>query len=465
MTTWKPDLSQADESLYLVIAQQLARDIESGKLSAGTRLPTHRALARSLQVNVGTITRAYAEAARRGLIDGEVGRGSYVRHPAARAFSAGQTSAIPEGVVDLAFNLPAGGPSAAERSQALVELSKSADLDALFTGYHLQGLANHCAAGARWISERGVPAAGERVLVTGGAQHALAVALATCAQPGDVVLAEALTYTGLKPLTRMLGQRLHPVAIDEHGLIPEAFEAACHGNAVKALYCQPTSHNPTAVTLDLGRRRSLVEIARRYDVALIEDDTYGFVGSNDLAPLAALAPESTYYVTSLSKSVSSGLRVGFLMPPSGAPQVLERAIAALTAIGWTAAPLVTELASRWIQDGTAARVAREKREEARARQALARRILGSLAAPSDPSSCHLWLHLPEPWRASDFVGRAHQAGVAVTPAEAFVIGRAVAPHAVRVCISTPRTRTELESGLHVLARLMRQAPAAQATVV
>jgi DNA-binding transcriptional MocR family regulator len=462
---WKPDISQADESLYLVIAHQLARDIETGKLAPGSRLPTHRALARSLQVNVGTITRAYAEAARRGLIDGEVGRGSYVRHPAARAFTTGTTAAIPEGVVDLAFNLPAGGPTAAERSQALLDIAKRADLESLFTGYHLQGLPEHCGSGAKWIAARGVQASGERVLVTGGAQHALAVALATCAQPGDVVLAEALTYTGLKPLTRMLGQRLHPVALDEDGLVPEALEAACHGNAVKALYCQPTSHNPTAVTLDLERRRALVDIARRYELAIIEDDTYGFVGERTIAPIAALAPERTYYVTSLSKSVSSGLRVGYLMPPAEQRGVLERSIAAVTAIGWTAAPLVAQLAAQWIDDGTAARVAEEKRVEARARQTLARSILAGAMAPADPSSCHAWVHLPEPWRATDFVGRAHQAGVAVTAAESFVIGRAVAPHAIRVCLSTPRTRIELEVGLRTLTRLLRTAPTALATVV
>src|SRR5688572_24872410 len=250
MTTWTPDLTQADEPLYLVIAAALARDVESGKLAPGTRLPTHRELARALRVNVGTITRAYAEAARRGLVDGEVGRGSYVRHPAARGLGSAPPKTVPEGVVDLAFNLPAGGPSASERSTALVALARRADLDECFTGYHLQGLASHRAAGAQWIARTGIAADPERLLVTGGAQHALAVALATCAKPGDVILAEMLTYTGLKPLARLLGLRLHPVAIDDHGLVPEAFESACRGNSVKALFAQPTAQNPTAVTLD-----------------------------------------------------------------------------------------------------------------------------------------------------------------------------------------------------------------------
>ena len=465
MTSWKPVLSPSDEPMYVTIAGALARDIESGRIAAGARLPTHRELARSLSVNVGTITRAYAEAARRGLVDGEVGRGSFVRHPAARGFVSVPPVAIPDGVVDLAFNLPAGGPTHAERSAALRSLAARTDLDACFTGYHLAGLANHREAGARWLATAGVTTTAERVLVTGGAQHALAVALATAAQPGDAVLAEALTYTGLKSLARLLGLRLQPVAIDEHGLLPDAFDSACRANGVKALYVQSTSQNPTAVTLDAERRGALVAVARKYGVAIVEDDTYGFVGEGKLAPLAALAPERTYYLTSLAKSVSSGLRVGYLVPPTEPLGVLERAVASVMAIGWTAAPLTAELASLWIADGTAQRVAAEKRAEARERQKIARRVLAPLESSSEDTSCHLWLQLPDPWRANEFVARARRAGVAVTAAEAFVVGRGAAPHAVRLCVSTPATRGELEHALRALANVLRSAPDGEPTFV
>ena len=459
MTSWHPQIEKGDEPLYVTIATALYRDIQEGRLAPGTRLPTHRALARRLECNVGTITRAYAEAARRGLIDGEVGRGSFVRHPAARGrLTTPPPESIPEGLVDLAFNLPCGGPTSAERSEALAELAARADLDGLFTGYHLQGLPAHRAAGARWLAERGVQCTPERILITGGAQHALAVALATCGQPGDVILAEALTYTGLKPLARLLGQRLQPVELDEHGIVPAEFEAACASKEVRALYVQPTSQNPTAVTLMRARREELVEIARRHDVALVEDDTYGFVDTSGTPTLASLAPERTYYFTSLSKSVSSGLRVGYLLPPVGSEDVLERAIGAVTAIGWTAAPLVTELATRWIDSGVAGRVAGEKRAEARARQDLARRILGDIRTPSGRECCHMWLELPEHWTANEFVARAQLAGAAVSSAEAFVVGRGTVPHAVRVCLSTPRTRAELERGLAALAATLRSTP-------
>ncbi|MCY3001324.1 MAG: PLP-dependent aminotransferase family protein [Planctomycetota bacterium] len=459
MTSWKPELTRSDEPLYVTIATALYRDIESGVLPPGTRLPTHRELARTLQVNVGTITRAYAEAARRGLIDGEVGRGSFVRHPAARGMlTTPAPESVPEGLVDLAFNLPAGGPSQAERAALLRDIALKVETDGLFTGYHLQGLPSHRAAGAHWLGQRGITADPDRIIVAGGAQHALAVALATCAQPGDVILAEALTYTGLKPLTRLLGQRLQPVAIDDDGLVPESFEAACESKEVRALYIQPTSQNPTAVTMPLARREAIVEIARRHDVALVEDDTYGFVDAENIPTLAALAPERTYYFTSLSKSVTSGLRLGYLLPPTDPTDVLERAVASVTAIGWTAAPLITEIGARWIESGVAARCVLEKRAEAKARQDIARRILGPIETPSRRDGCHLWLPLPEPWRANDFVARARTAGAAISSSEAFVVGRGAAPHAVRVCLSTPRTRVELERGLHAIASTLRSVP-------
>ncbi len=465
MTSWKPDLSHAAESLYLEITAALARDVAAGILAPGTRLPTHRQLARSLSVNVGTVTRAYAEAARRGLIEGEVGRGSFVRAPAARPLLSPSHSPLPADVVDLAFNLPCGGPTAAERRAALRALSDRSDLDDCFHGYHLGGLPRHRVAGRKWIERSGLDAPEERVLVTGGAQHALAIALATCTQPGDVLLTEALTYPGIKSLARVLGLRLHPVAIDEHGIVPGAFEQACRGANVRALYCQPVSQNPTAASLPAERRRAIAASARRHRLAILEDDTYGFVRPNEAPPLAVLAPELTWFVTGLSKSLSSGMRTGYLVLPSDPGTSVERVHASIVALGWTSSPLAAELVTGWIESGVADRVAAEKRAEAGARQELARTILAPLVTPSDPSSCHLWLVLPEPWRASDFVARARQAGVAVTAAEAFAVGRANAPHAVRVCQSSPPTREQLARGLSALAAVLRAAPSSAISLV
>lgn len=465
MTNWRPDLTGADSPLYHAIALALVRDIESGVVPAGTRLPTHRALARRLNVNVGTITRAYAEVARRGLIDGEVGRGSYVRDPMARSARAAAPVAVPEGMLDLAFNLPSGGPSSEEQAAALRALAQSTTLHAVSGGYSIAGTPEQRQSAAKWLARCGMNIDPERVLVTGGAQLALAVALATCAQPGDTILAESLTYAGLKAQAQLLGIRVQPIEIDAGGIVAEELDNACRTGSVKAVYCQPNAQNPIGTSLSNERRRAIAEAARRCDISIVEDDTYSYMAQDGARPIATLAPERTLYITTLTKCLLAGLRVGYLVTPEGSSAAHERALMNSGALGAMPATISVELASHWIESGVADRTAKSKREEARARQQLARKILGAIESPTCADSPHLWLVLPEPWRAADFVARARRAGVAVSSPEAFAIGRAAAPHAVRICLATPPTREALTSGLQRLSAILSSSPAPTAAVV
>jgi DNA-binding transcriptional MocR family regulator len=465
MTNWRPDLTGADSPLYHAIALALVRDIESGVVPAGTRLPTHRALARRLNVNVGTITRAYAEVARRGLIDGEVGRGSYVRDPMARSARAAAPLSVPAGMLDLAFNLPSGGPTAEEHAAALRALAQSRQVLESSGGYHIAGTRAQRDSAAKWLARCGMAVDSERVLVTGGAQLALAVALATCAQPGDTILAESLTYAGLKSQAQLLGIRVQPIEFDAGGIVAEELESACRTGSVKAVYCQPNAQNPIGTSLDNERRRAIAEAARQCDISIVEDDTYSFAARDEARPIASFAPERTLYITTLTKCLLAGLRVGYLVTPEGSSATHERALMNSGALGAMPAAISVELASHWIENGAAERIASAKRDEARARQQLARKLLGPFESPTCPESPHLWLPLPEPWRAADFVARARRAGVAVSSPEAFAIGRAAAPHAVRICLSTPETREELASGLQRLATILASSPAPTAAIV
>ena len=354
---------------YLALADALSRDVEDGRLAAGARLPTHRELARRLRVNVGTVSRAYAEATRRGTVQGEVGRGTFVRgRRRSDAFGG------PAGAVDLAFNIPYEVAATPSLPGVLTEIAREVDPAVLFEGYQVAGLDAHRAAGAAWLSGAGLAVDPARVLVTGGAQHAMAVVFATLAQSSDVVLAEALTYTGMKALAGTLGLRLLPVACDAEGLDPDAFEAACRRHAPKALYTMPTLHNPTGAVLPLARRRAVAEIARRHGVAIVEDDTYGRLCPDAPPPLAALAPELTYLLTSTSKSIAAGLRVGFLAASgaSGAARIVERLTASVVGLTWMSAPLTAEIAARWVRSGTALRILQVKSAECLARRARAR---------------------------------------------------------------------------------------------
>jgi DNA-binding transcriptional MocR family regulator len=307
-----------------------------------------------------------------------------------------------------------------------------------------------------------VAAAPERVLVTGGAQHGMAVALLSTGAAGDTLLVESLTYPGAKALAQLLDRRLEPVAIDAHGLVPEALDEACAKTGARVLYCMPSMHNPTGTLLSEERRRAVARIARARDLAIVEDDSYGFLCDPAPASIQSFAPERTYFVATLSKCLGPGLRVGFLVAPTEA--AFERLVSSASAMTWMAAPLMGELARLWIEDGTYEHVVAEMRAEARARQALARRMLPA-RTPSDPGSTHLWLELPPPWSAAELTARARERGVALSPSRPFVAGDAPEPRAVRLCLATPPARAQVEAGLGVLRELLDAGPSATQTLV
>ncbi len=461
MTSWTPDVSKRAGPAYRAIADALATDVVEGRLKEGDRLPTHRALAGALGVTVGTISRAYGEAVRRGLLSGEVGRGTFVRRrDGDDAFAAIHADKGP-GVVDLSLNYPVGILEERELAAALAALSRRRGLAGLVEYQPHAGLPQHREAGAAWMRRTGLTAPTERVVVCCGAQHAMAVAFASLARPGDVVLAERLTYPGMRALAGLLGLKLRGLAMDAQGILPEAFEAACRGGA-RLLYTIPTLQNPTASLMPEARRRRIARIARAHDVLIVEDDIYGLLPEARPLPLAALAPDHTVYVQSLSKTLAPGLRIAYVLAPR---RLLERVVAGLRSTTWMASPLLAEIAARWIQDGTGEALLRRRRQETARRQRLAVTVLGRARLSTHPASYHLWLELPEPWRSAAFVASARRRGVAVTPAEVFVVGEGEPPRGVRVCLGAARSREQVEAGLRILASMLESAPEPELSIV
>jgi DNA-binding transcriptional MocR family regulator len=455
---WLPELTSVGP-LYLAIANALAEDSAKGRLKPGTRLPTHRELAERLGVTVGTVSRGYAEAARRGLVSGEVGRGTFARGTVGDATGAPAGTAQEPGTVDLSRNHPPPLDDGREGvlPKTLAALVRRGDIGGLLEYAPDGGHREHRAAGARWIELSGLPAAPENVLVTSGSQHGMTAVFAAVARPGDVVLTEALTYPGMKALASLLHLRLQGVAMDEHGLRPDSFEAACRGGGVRALYTIPTIQNPTTAVMPEARRREIAKIAREHGVLIVEDDVHGLLPDDRLPPLSSFAPDSACYLTGTAKSLAPGLRIGYLLAPTA---LLPRLVDGIRATTWMATPLMAEIAAEWIRNGTARQVLKRRREEARARQKLAAAALRRYQADAHPSGYHVWLHLPEPWRSETFADQARRRGVAVTPAQAFVVGRATAPHAVRVCLGPARDRAELERGLRTLVEVLDGPPEA-----
>ncbi len=460
-TMWTPQKLSPRGPVYLAIADALAADLDQGRVRPGERLPTHRDLARTLRVNVVTVTRAYAEAARRGLVEGQVGRGTFVRAIERPPLPRPPRRTQDGGSIDFSLNQIALDPALLGPAE-LVGLLGERARTALLGGYQPAGLEEHRAAGAQWLARAGVVADPEQVIVTSGGQQALAVVLAACAKPGEAVLVEELTYAGMKSLAALFHLRLVPVAIDGQGLLPDALEEACRRGNPKLLYCMPNLHNPTGVVLGAERREKIAALARRYDLLVLEDDASGFLLEEPPPPIARLAPERALFVSSLSKSLTPALRVGYLAAPRS---LLERLLRSQSALTWMTPPLMAEIAAQVIRDGRLGRIAAAKRAEIRRRRALFARKLGSLATPSHPDSPCLWVELPEPWRGEEFAAEAERSGVLVSAAETFVVGRADSPHAARLCIGTPLARSEVENGLARLARILSESPAPRRALV
>ena len=448
MTLWSPDVQHRGGPLYRAIVEALAADVAQGRLAHGTRLPTHRDLAETLGVTVGTVSRAYTEAARRGLVSGEVGRGTFVRAAGDGAEDSTET------VLDLGQNHPPDPPSHPQRAAlhaALADLADHTDIARLLDYPAAGGDVADREAGASWVSRAGVAARADDVIVCTGSQHGLTVVLATLLEPGDVLLTEELTYAGLKAVAGLLRLRLRGLPVDRHGLRPEALAEACREGGVRAVYLIPTLHNPTTAVTPEARRKEIVAVAREHGLAIVEDDVHGLLPESRPAPLAALAPERTYYLTSTSKTLAPGLRIAYVKAPAAMVPRLEAGLRATT---WAVAPLTAAVASQWIRDGTADALLAARRAEARARQAIARDRLAGADFDSHPEAYYLWLRLPEPWRSDSFVAEARARGVVLTPAEAFTVGRGPVPHAVRLCTGAARTREALDRGLAIVAGLL-----------
>jgi DNA-binding transcriptional MocR family regulator len=455
---WNPDLKLFSGPRYLAIVNAIAEAVERGHLKAGDKMPTHRDLADAVGVTTGTITRAYSEAAKRGLLVGETGRGTFVKANIYEDAFPSVSSVEDEELIDFSLNIPplsVGDPLGKALSNTLSGLAEKPGLSALFGYQPAHGVERHRAAGAAWVERSGLSADAQQVLICTGALHAMTVVFSTITNPGDAVFTESLTYPGMKNLAHLLHLRLKGLATDDEGIIPEAFERACRLESARILYTIPTLQNPLGLLMSAARRREIAAIAVEHNVAIVEDNVHSFMLPNPPPPLSSFAPENSYYILGTSKSIAGGMRIGYLVAP---PRMVESLAITLRATVWMAAPLMAEIASEWILDGTADRLVEQKREEAAVRQSIAAKALDGFQFDAHLLSFHLWLHLPEPWRSNEFSAQLRRRGVAVTPAEAFVPGREEPPHAVRVCIGAPRSRAQLEKGLAIISSVLQEMP-------
>ncbi|MCQ4294096.1 PLP-dependent aminotransferase family protein [Pseudomonas stutzeri] len=446
---WLPELIDNDQPRYLALVDAISQAIERGVLKPGDRLPPQRRLAWALGLNPSTAMQAYREAARRHLVGGEVGRGTYVLAGSREAslFLLKQPDAQPTRL-DLSTNLPVLDAHDHDLPRSLLALGVSTDLA------ELQGYASPASmqrgrlAVSRWLRGRSLEIPPGRLLLCAGAQQGVFAALLGLCEPGAPALVEALTSPGIKAAARQLRLPLHGVAMDEQGVLPEDFDRLARATGARVAVLTPCMQNPTGVSMGRSRREAIAALARRHDLLIIEDDVYGALGAEP--PLAALLGERSVLVGSLSKTVAPGLRFGFIAAPE---PWLVRIDPEAQATGWALSPLCLRLASEWLEDGTAARRLAWQRQQVERRWKMARKLLGPRV--SGTASPHLWLTAGD--GEAGLAGIALAAGIECAAADVFAVGPG-APDAIRLSLSAAPGLVVLQRALQALAERLAATP-------
>jgi DNA-binding transcriptional MocR family regulator len=401
------------------------------------------------------VSRAYDELTRRNLVDGQVGRGTYVRSDVALP----DPPFVPERrdgeIIDLSMLKPVQDPELPDRfAKALRDVAGGLDPRILSSFRPNTVFRRNREVALGWLRLCGLETATDNVQITNGVTPAIAIALMAVARPGDTIATEAIGHHTLLPLTNYMGMSLKGIAIDREGMLPDALDEACAGGRIAAVFLVPTLGNPTVAMMGEARRRDIVAIARRRGLMLIENDALGPLVERSAPPFFALAPERSFYLTSFTKCVMPGLRTGYMVVPDDLiPSVANRQLVTM----WMATPLIAEIAARWVADGTALDLARRQRRRLRARNATARTLLDGLGAHHHQDALHVWLPLRPEWREDQFVSQARLHGVAVAPGASFITEPGQVIQAVRISIGSS-TEPELAVGLKVVERLARSAP-------
>ena len=454
--SWLPSIDAGFGTLHQQLLQALREAIAAGQLVPEQQLPTHRDLAQRLGIGVGTVTRAYAEAERIGLLTSTVGRGTFVAHAASsmRDSNPNGYRDAPAGVVDLSLNLQSLDLAAERIAEALARLPLRPNFAANLTAAPHAGIDWHRQTLAGWFRQAarfdGID--WRRLLVTTGAQHAMSIVVATLCRPGDVILTEAATFSGFRALADHRDMRCVGVAMDGEGIEPGALEAAITTTGSRTLYVMPTLQNPTTRSMSRHRREEIVRIARAHDLTLIEDDVYTPLAfaldgqPTDLVPLASLAPERTCYVSSASKAIAMGVRVGILVAPDAAR--FDRFTQTMRADCYAASSIASLLVCQLIKDGQADGILGAVAQEASLRMALAQRMLGSaIEPPSFPTSLHAWLQMSE-LRAERVANGALRRDVILSPPASFQVDGALTS-GVRLCLNAV-SRPDLDRALRAV---------------
>lgn len=311
-------------------------------------------------------------------------------------------------------------------------------------------------AGARFLAPRFKESiAPSRIVVTNGTQSAIQILLRRLIGANGVLVAERLSYGPLRMLAELAGVRAVGLDIDADGIVPDSFARACRTLKPKALYCNPTVQNPTTAIMPEDRRIAIAEIARRHGVSIIEDDALGRLHLDAPRPIAALAPDITWYVMTTTKCLAHGLRLAYMLTPTAGR--VEQVLGPIEHLSfWHPAPLLAATVTCWIDSGAADEISLAIHGESVARECVAREILGAFDVQCKAGSMHIWLTLPDRWNGREFVAAMERRGVWIRSSELFAVDDQPVPNCVRLSLSTPDDIEDVRSGLLAIKAMLEE---------
>lgn len=431
---------------YKKIAREIEDAIRRGELQPGQRLLPQRQFAWQRKIAISTATRVYAELTRRGLVSGEVGRGTFVIEHFPGTGMHGM------GTIDMQRNYPVVEGQGKLLSDALSGLITPEWLGQSNADHSAVDLYEARRVVAAFLQRDGWSPDPLDVFFASNGREALTMAIRLASLSGKPMGVEAITYPLVKEIAARVGVPLVPIAIDAEGIVPEAVVQAVQCRQIGSLYVQPNLHNPLGLSMSLQRKKDIAHIAGRHDLLIVEDAVNSFLKNNSL--LVGQAPERVIVVESLSKRVVPNITLGMMIVPdilrSQASTVARETV--WGPLGW-ALPAAIKL----ISDGVVYKLETAKRQDASVRQNLAAQVLAPLTIVGDPDGYHLWIELPKPWRGNAFAIAMAERQISVSAGSDFAIVASHAPSAIRITLGTPPMET-LRGALTILRDLALSPP-------
>ncbi|MEM1350830.1 MAG: PLP-dependent aminotransferase family protein [Pseudomonadota bacterium] len=464
-TIWQPELSPTISPKYRAVAESIENGIEAGALSVGDKLPPVRELAWALGITPGTVARAYTILTDSGRLRAEVGRGTFVAEP--RALEESERPIEVDVIAHLSgeggdsyevnmfsphLPLVGQGPLVRKLLAAVAEDPPSG----IMHYPSRSGARSAREAVVRWLAGTPLGAFDESdVILSHGGQNGIQMIFqAILAGKSPTILIEELAYPGFRRAAELLRADVVPVPMDAQGVIPEALAEAARKHDAQIFCTSPEVHNPTGLFTPVSRREMLVDVARQTGLQIVEDDCYR-MRTGRAPTYRMLAPERGWYVSSIAKTVTPALRIGFAVGPRSSTSTLRR-VAEHSCFG-LATPLV-DLCASLLAHPQIDMLADAVSSGINVYVQSAVNILGGYDLTWRKNVPFLWLHLPLGWRAGAFCQAAEAEGVKIRSAEEFVCRDARAPHAVRIAINAGVSLASHEAALARLRALLDHPP-------